>query len=308
MKDSKETQESQELKIETPKENWTRYPNCILDNLGAFSGSELKVLSAIVRKNLGFNGSTKEFSITFLNKKAGIKDHKTVIKAIEGLIKKGSIHEINSGMRKVRRFEILWKSPDADYGKKSRGAPGKKSRGTTGKNPVVNHGKKSRSTTGKNPGDPREKIPETPYKENLKRKNDDNTVVLSSFFFEKFLPEKFRSAKSIHNMLNRHLKAGKSEETIQKYILYAAKNSTAGKINPFRAYLDKAISQEWEIDEQEVSQPVVKIEDGQFIRMVENGQRFKVTDGIVITDTGTIPKGMLIQMVLKGRAEIEEAA
>ncbi len=125
MEDSKKTLESQGLAIEEPKENWTRFPNCILDNLKAFSGSELKVLSAIVRKNLGYSGSSKEFSLTYLNKQSGIKDHKTVIKAIEGLIKKGSIHEIDPGMRGVRRFEILWKNPDNDYGKKSRRSTGK---------------------------------------------------------------------------------------------------------------------------------------------------------------------------------------
>ncbi len=163
-------------------------------------------------------------------------------------------------------------------------------------------------TTGKNPVDPREKIPQIPSKENLERKNDNDTVVLSSFFFEKFLPEKFRSAKSIHNMLNRHLKAGKSEKTIQEYILYAAKNSTAKKINPFRSYLDKAISEEWEIDVQEESKPAINIEDGQFVKMLVDGKRFKITGGSVITDSGSIPKGRLIEMIREGKAELEEAA
>lgn len=93
--------------IETPYENWTRFPNCILDSLEKFTGNEIKILCLMVRKNIGHDEPTKQFSISYVSKKTGLAKQ-TVITAIQELVKKQAIHELESGERGLKRYEILW--------------------------------------------------------------------------------------------------------------------------------------------------------------------------------------------------------
>ena len=43
------------MKIDKPLENWTKFPNCILDNIDKFKPAELKIIALMVRKNLGYD-------------------------------------------------------------------------------------------------------------------------------------------------------------------------------------------------------------------------------------------------------------
>ncbi|MCP4156525.1 MAG: hypothetical protein GY757_52915 [bacterium] len=67
----------------------------------------------MVRKNLGFQDTNFEFSLTFLCRKTGMT-HKTATKAVDGLLKKNSIKELTNGDRRVRRFQVVWKTPEEE--------------------------------------------------------------------------------------------------------------------------------------------------------------------------------------------------
>jgi len=114
------------MKIEKPVENWTKFPNCILDNLEKFKPAELKILCLMVRKNLGFSNPTKQFSIGYIEKKCRM-DRKTVIKNIDSLLEIGSIVILKTGKRNIRYFEINWIEPveNLNRWKKSTSTSGK---------------------------------------------------------------------------------------------------------------------------------------------------------------------------------------
>jgi DNA-binding MarR family transcriptional regulator len=88
------------MAIETPSENWTKFPNYILDNLTQFTGNELKILALITKENSNGN---YEFSLSFIVKKTGITKS-TVFSAIQELLGQGIITELESGERGVKRY------------------------------------------------------------------------------------------------------------------------------------------------------------------------------------------------------------
>jgi len=98
------------MTIDKPIENWTKFPNCILDNLEKYTPQEFKVLGHMVRKNIGFNRPNKQFSVSYLSVKTGMSKP-TVMKAVDGLLQKESIAIVNSGSRGQRYFDIMWQDP-----------------------------------------------------------------------------------------------------------------------------------------------------------------------------------------------------
>ena len=73
------------MKVEKPYSNWTMFPNCILDNIEKYTHPEFKVLSYMVRRNLGFKNEITEFSLDFIMNHTGLA-RATVVRAIEGPI------------------------------------------------------------------------------------------------------------------------------------------------------------------------------------------------------------------------------
>ena len=53
-------------KVEKPSENWTKFPNNLLDNIDKFTLPEWKIISIMVRKTLGFTNPNHEFSLSYL--------------------------------------------------------------------------------------------------------------------------------------------------------------------------------------------------------------------------------------------------
>lgn len=99
--------------IEQPKENWTRFPNCILDNLDRYNGNELKVLALMVRKTLGWQGSEPNymFAAEYVAKKLDMSE-KTARTAIDGLEQSGSIKNVGrEGKAGVKLYVVNWSRP-----------------------------------------------------------------------------------------------------------------------------------------------------------------------------------------------------
>lgn len=97
--------------IEKPSENWTKFPNCILDHLDQFTPIEFKILGLMVRKNLGFENPNYEFSIRYISEELA-SDKNTVSKGLKGLINKGSIFVVGQKNRGTRLFKINWIEPN----------------------------------------------------------------------------------------------------------------------------------------------------------------------------------------------------
>jgi len=95
------------MAIERPINNYTPFPNCILDNLEKYTGSEIKILNLMVRKNLGYQRPNKKFSLNYISRKLNISKP-TVISAIDGLLAKDAITIIGITNTKCRLFDINW--------------------------------------------------------------------------------------------------------------------------------------------------------------------------------------------------------
>ena len=104
------TSTSNFIPVERPTENWTKFPNCILDNLDKFTPMECKILMLMVRENYGYQQPNMKFSLTYLCEQTG-NSKPTVIKAVDGLLEKESIKVVHVGEKGVRFFDINWVSP-----------------------------------------------------------------------------------------------------------------------------------------------------------------------------------------------------
>lgn len=95
------------MPLDKPHENWTRFPNNILDNLESFSPPEVKLLCWIVRQNLGWGdqGNTR-FSISYLQKNTGLSN-RCVIDSIASLIEKGALERLESPGQ-TSHFSVVW--------------------------------------------------------------------------------------------------------------------------------------------------------------------------------------------------------
>lgn len=99
----------QEIIPNSPQENWTKFPNNILDNLDKFEANELKILCLMIRKNLGYQNPHKKFSLRYISALTGISKQ-TVITALIGLQNKKSIQKIDDGTQSGK-WEVLWNKP-----------------------------------------------------------------------------------------------------------------------------------------------------------------------------------------------------
>ena len=102
--------QDKKIKIPTPSENWTKYPNFILDNIEHFTGNEFKILSLMVRKILGFSSPNLKFSKSYIAIKTGITK-KTVIKSIDNLKDMGLIHEVKKDKTGTICYDLSWQEP-----------------------------------------------------------------------------------------------------------------------------------------------------------------------------------------------------
>ena len=99
--------------VEMPAQNWTRFPNCILDNLDRYTANEVKVLALIVRKTMGWQGSQPNymFAAEYVAKKLEMSE-KTARTAIDGLEKSGSIKNFGrEGKAGVKLYVVNWSRP-----------------------------------------------------------------------------------------------------------------------------------------------------------------------------------------------------
>ena len=221
------------IPIEKPTENWTKFPNCILDNLDKVTPMECKILMLMVRKNYGYQQPNMKFSLTYICREIGHgKD--AVIKAIDGLLKKQSIKVIETGKQGVRYFDINW-VPPIETGRKIR--------------PVV-----FSDRSGKPTDIGREIVPDTFIKENSK-KNDNvkaqpkpeamvKSKAKSSFVFSEkdlkqlieALPED-RKSKQVEERLKKAFNDGKGVDYLLDCIAYAHDKAT----DNFLGYLGNII-------------------------------------------------------------------
>lgn len=103
--------EQGESGIDKPTENWTRFPNSILDNLDQFEPNEFKVLAFVIRKNLGWRDrANRRFAVRYVAARLNMAD-RTAWAAIQGLEKKGLIHCIDRERSGLKLYEVTWKIP-----------------------------------------------------------------------------------------------------------------------------------------------------------------------------------------------------
>jgi hypothetical protein len=98
--------------VDLPRENWTRFPNCVLDNLHMFKPNEFKVLAFMVRKTLGWRKrANKMFAAEYVGARLNMSE-KTARTAIDGLEQSGVIRHIGvSGRAGVKMYEVKWRRP-----------------------------------------------------------------------------------------------------------------------------------------------------------------------------------------------------
>ncbi len=95
------------MKVNKPTENWTKFPNCILDNLEEFNPYEFKILGLMVRKTLGYSDPNCQFSIRYLVQKLGISKSK-VIESLKSLEESETIIVIGTGKRGIKLYNVNW--------------------------------------------------------------------------------------------------------------------------------------------------------------------------------------------------------
>ncbi len=98
------------MKPQKPTENWTKFPNCILDSISVFSPQEFQVLAFMIRKNLGYTNPNKMFSVRYIQENVGMS-RPTVMNVINGLLEKESLIIIGEGAKGIRYFDINWDVP-----------------------------------------------------------------------------------------------------------------------------------------------------------------------------------------------------
>ncbi len=88
--------------------SYTKIPNVILDNLPSYTPIECKVMMLIARQTMGYADAIHEFSVKYICQKIGHKKIATR-KAVNGLLNKNFIVNINTGERGVRSFTLAEK-------------------------------------------------------------------------------------------------------------------------------------------------------------------------------------------------------
>lgn len=102
------------MAIQTPTENWFKFPNHIADNLASYTTFEITILVLILRRTVGMLGLTKipdqRFSQSFLVKNTGISDSQ-VYRAKKSLLAKGAIKEDGTAGDGSKLYSVVWDIP-----------------------------------------------------------------------------------------------------------------------------------------------------------------------------------------------------
>ncbi|MCB1160860.1 MAG: hypothetical protein KDK45_25380, partial [Leptospiraceae bacterium] len=107
---SKKELPEMQIQIDRPIENYTKTPNCILDNLQYFKGAKLSVLMLMIRETIGYhNFGDKNFSVRYIVKHTGYQNE-AVQKALSELEKLGSIENTGEDS-KGKKYKVSWKKP-----------------------------------------------------------------------------------------------------------------------------------------------------------------------------------------------------
>jgi hypothetical protein len=226
--------------IEKPIENWTKFPNCILDHLDQFTPMEFKVLGLMVRKNLGFDNPNKAFSIQYLCDKLNISQRKTVRKAVRGLLDKGSIVETGKGKRGVRMFEINWIAPTGvkntpvDWGKKYPRSGVKNTPDLGQKSTPIKRTTTVKETTTTRQADPPPQAPVDAA--------PSSSPPFSLQEIQGLIPESLAKPSTL-KMLQKHV--GKGENYVRQAVMYANDFSKKTSWQSYKAFLGKCLEQGW---------------------------------------------------------------
>lgn len=96
-----------QIRPDQPTENWTKFPNNLLDNIDIFDPPEWKIISLMIRKTLGFSNPNYDFSVDYIALKTGL-NRSTVMKKTSSLLEKGAIKPLENGTRGKGRFTVNW--------------------------------------------------------------------------------------------------------------------------------------------------------------------------------------------------------
>lgn len=114
------------MAIQTPTENWFKFPNHIADNLHTYEANDLKVLVLILRRTIGMLGLTsnpdQRFSISFIAKKCKMSEN-TARTVKERLLKRGDIKQDGTASDGSPLYSIVWNTPKNEGDSKFEGAP-----------------------------------------------------------------------------------------------------------------------------------------------------------------------------------------
>lgn len=101
------------VSIDQPTENWTKFPNNILDNLHEFTPVATQIICLIIRKNIGYQNPNKQFSSGYVAKKLNMS-RTTAKRGIHELTDKGAIYKTGVGIRGVNQYQINWTRSEFD--------------------------------------------------------------------------------------------------------------------------------------------------------------------------------------------------
>jgi hypothetical protein len=102
------------MKPDKPTENWTKYPNNILDNMSIFSPYEFKAISLMIRKNIGYEDPNYEFSASYISQKCPMSIAQAK-RSLRGLRQKDVIKIVGKGKRGVLKYTINWNTDLSDW-------------------------------------------------------------------------------------------------------------------------------------------------------------------------------------------------
>jgi len=276
-----------DLPIEKPVQNWTKFPNIILDNIEKFTSAEFKILGLMVRKNIGYDKPNKRFSISYISSKTGLSDP-TVIKAINGLLSKKSIKIIGSGQRSVRLFDINWIDPQTTTTKET--LPVKK----------FNRSKNFSGTTKETLPEPVKKL--YPLQENKSiRKQTTTTQPPQSLLniFPKTLKLTPRKKLELELLIDEH-----GIDYVKANALYAINNFRTN----FWAYFKKSCENDYATENETFENPNDKppehLKDGTVV--IFSGKEYTVeAGGFLYTDYGCYAPGQVAAAVASGLMDIK---
>lgn len=105
------------MAIQTPTENWFKFPNHIADNLQDYNPYELKILVFMLRRTVGMLGLTatpdQRFSISFLAKNTKLSESQ-VSKSKKTMLQKGIIIEDGIADDGSKLYAVSWDTPSIE--------------------------------------------------------------------------------------------------------------------------------------------------------------------------------------------------